>query len=66
MAQARICDRCGATFPLTETFYNRVRLYHDDPEMAMQRGERSTDCKDVEICHNCAEDLMDFLQKVVK
>lgn len=66
MAMARYCERCGSVFPLSDLFYNRVRLYTYDPERdSMTRGSGSTrdkDFLDKELCHNCVEDLEKWLK----
>ena len=66
MAMARYCERCGAVFPLSDLFYNRVRLYTYNPEHTnMMTGSGSAmgdDPLDKELCHNCVEDLKKWLK----
>jgi len=63
MAMARYCERCGACFPLSDVFYNRVRLYKDNPEVRTLR-DSVPDFIDKELCHNCAMEFETWLKKL--
>lgn len=64
MAIARICERCGAVFPLSSVCRNRVMLcYYNPEETNLKAGTPvSADRVDLEICHNCMADLETFLK----